>query len=97
MTTRFLVPLGDTNDTAATRYAASTEDDLLVLAHGAGAGQRHPWMVHLATALAERGITVVTFDFPYMHQGRRVPDRAPLLSTVSAASSTRRAAGRRQG
>jgi len=52
---------------------------LLVLAHGAGAGQRHPFIVGVAAALAARGIDVVTFNFPYMEQNRRVPDRAPLL------------------
>jgi predicted alpha/beta-hydrolase family hydrolase len=51
----------------------------LVLAHGAGAPQAHPWMVHAAEALAARGVTVITFDFPYMAAGRRMPDRAPVL------------------
>ena len=50
-----------------------------MLAHGAGAGQRHPFIVAVAAALAARGIDVVTFNFPYMEQKCRVPDRAPLL------------------
>jgi predicted alpha/beta-hydrolase family hydrolase len=52
---------------------------LLVLAHGAGAGQRHPFMVGVARVLAERGVDVATFDFPYMQQKRKVPDKAPVL------------------
>jgi len=52
---------------------------LLVLAHGAGAGQDHPFMVRIATGLAARGIDVATFDFPYMAQGRKAPDRMPTL------------------
>ena len=52
---------------------------LLVLAHGAGAGQKHPFMVDAARGLASRGIDVVTFDFPYMARGRKAPDRAPVL------------------
>ena len=52
---------------------------LLVLAHGAGAGQKHPFMVSTARQLAARGVDVATFDFPYMAQGRRAPDRAPVL------------------
>lgn len=51
----------------------------IVLAHGAGAGQRHPFMVSFARGLAARGIDVITFNFPYMEQGRKVPDRAPVL------------------
>jgi len=54
-------------------------DALLVLAHGAGAGQQHPFMVALARGFARRGMDVVTFDFPYMRERRRIPDRAPVL------------------
>ena len=64
----------------ATEYTAEgTAHALLVLAHGAGAGQRHPFMVAAARGLAAHGIDVVTFDFPYMAEGRKVPDRAPVL------------------
>jgi predicted alpha/beta-hydrolase family hydrolase len=59
--------------------ATVTASALLILAHGAGAGQRHPFMTAFARALSERGLDVVTFDFLYMHQGRRVPDRMPQL------------------
>ena len=36
-------------------------------------------MVLAANELAARGITVATFDFPYMAQGRKVPDKGPVL------------------
>jgi predicted alpha/beta-hydrolase family hydrolase len=55
---------------------------LLVLAHGAGAGQRHPFMVAYARGIAERGVDVVTFDFPYMAEKRRIPDKAPVLEAA---------------
>ena len=61
---------------------ASAGKTLLVLAHGAGAGERHPFMVKVATALADRGIDVVTFDFPYMQQKRKAPDKAPVLEAA---------------
>jgi uncharacterized protein len=54
-------------------------DALLILAHGAGAGHAHPFMTSYASALAARGINVVTFNFPYMEKKRRAPDRAPVL------------------
>ena len=54
-------------------------DALFVFAHGASAGQGHPFMTGYANALAARGVTVVTFNFPYMEQKRRTPDRAPAL------------------
>jgi uncharacterized protein len=81
---------------AARLYAAhrsSARGVLLVLAHGAGAGQSHPFMVRYAQGLAGRGLDVVTFDFPYIQAGRRAPDRAPVLEeafrNVVAAVSAR--------
>lgn len=73
---------GDPETThAATLYPAegTPEDVLLVLAHGAGAGQAHPFMTGYAQGLAARGVTVVTFNFPYMERGRKTPDRQPVL------------------
>jgi len=68
-------------ESEATTYAAKGPAlALFVFAHGAGAGQRHPFMVTIARALSARGIDVVTFDFPYMRQQRRgAPDRPPVL------------------
>jgi predicted alpha/beta-hydrolase family hydrolase len=39
-------------------------------------------MVHVARALADRGIDVVTFEFPYMQQKRKAPDKAPVLEAA---------------
>ena len=58
---------------------AGVSGPLLVLGHGAGAGHTHPWMIRVADGLAGRGVRVVTFDFPYIDAGRRVPDRGPDL------------------
>ncbi len=54
----------------------------LVLAHGAGAGQQSRFIADTAQAFADRGITTATFDFPYMAQGRSVPDKAPVLEAA---------------
>ena len=51
----------------------------LILAHGAGVGQRSPFLVEFAGALAARGLDVITFNFPYTEHGRKVPDRRPVL------------------
>ena len=66
----------------ATAYPAEGSAAVLVLAHGAGAGQKHPFMVATAKGLASRRISVVTFDFPYMRARRHVPDKAPVLETA---------------
>ncbi|WP_203138111.1 alpha/beta hydrolase family protein [Microbacterium sp. JZ31] len=58
--------------------ATDTADDaraVLVLAHGAGAGMRHPFLAGLARALADDGITVIRFNFAYVEAGRRMPGR----------------------
>jgi uncharacterized protein len=51
----------------------------LILAHGAGAAQRHPFIVAFAHGLSERGLDVLTFNFLYTEQHRKVPDRMPQL------------------
>jgi uncharacterized protein len=62
---------------------------LLVLAHGAGAGMRHPFMDNLARALAGCGIATFRYQFPYMQQQRKRPDTTTVLTaTVRAAMAT---------
>lgn len=56
--------------------------EVFVLAHGAGAGQFSSFIVRLADGLSGRGIEVVTFDFPYMRQGKKAPDRTPKLESA---------------
>lgn len=56
----------------------------LVLAHGTGAPMDSRFMNWWATALAERAVRVVRFEFPYMRQRRqggtkRPPDRETVL------------------
>lgn len=59
---------------------------LLVLAHGAGAGMRHPFLGKLAAELAAVDIATLRYQFPYMEERRRVPDSPSMLaSTVRAA------------
>jgi predicted alpha/beta-hydrolase family hydrolase len=95
---RFDVALENDRVTTANHYAAEKPaGTLLVLAHGAGAGQAHPFMVKAAEGLAARGIDVVTFDFPYMHAKRGAPDKAPVLEScfrrVIEASRARKGLG----
>ncbi len=56
----------------------------LILAHGAGAPLHSEYMQYFAQRLANQGIQVGRFNFPYMvkaiaTQRRRPPDRAPEL------------------
>ena len=60
-------------------WPAAAARATLLLAHGAGAGQRHPYMTGTAERLSVRGVSVVTFDFAYMERGGKLPDRADAL------------------
>src|SRR5262245_287449 len=89
--------------TSAMLYRAEAPKPLrtsFVFAHGAGAGQSHPFMVRYARGLAERGLDVVTFNFAYMEAGRKSPDRAPVLEetfrrVIVAAAAHRHVTARR--
>lgn len=66
---------------------------LLVFAHGAGAGMRHPFMTALAAALGARGVATFRYQFPYMEKRTGRPDPQPiLLATVRAAIAAARSA-----
>lgn len=57
----------------------------LILAHGAGQGARSDFMLFFGRALAEAGLRVLRFEFPFMQQiercgRRRPPDREPVLT-----------------
>lgn len=61
---------------------------LLSLAHGAGAGMRHPFLEAIAGALAGRRLATLRFEFPYAAAGSRRPDARPvLIDTVCAAAT----------
>lgn len=47
---------------------------VMLLAHGAGAGMSHPFMESLAKGLAEKGVTIVRFNFLYMEKKMKRPD-----------------------
>ena len=59
---------------------------MLVLAHGAGAGMRHAFMEALAEELASVGVATLRYQFPYLEEGRGVPDRPKVLTATVAAA-----------
>jgi len=67
---------------------------LYVLAHGAGAGMRHPFLESLAGALAGEGVATLRYEFPYLEQGKKRIDPPPVLharvrEAVAAAAKER--------
>ena len=59
----------------------------VLLAHGAGAGQEHPWIVAVREGLARRGLFVMSFNYRYTEAGKRAPDRMPMLLEVHRAAA----------
>ena len=56
---------------AATKHRAGVT---LILGHGAGAGQTSDFIMSFASGLTAHGVDMVTFNFLYREQGRRIPD-----------------------
>jgi uncharacterized protein len=52
---------------------------LLVLAHGAGADMNHEYMSYFAEGLGSEELAVARFNFRYTDEGRRAPDKQPVL------------------
>jgi uncharacterized protein len=53
---------------------------LIVLAHGAGAGMNHRFMIALSAELAALGSATLRYNFPYMENGKKRPD-VPAVAT----------------
>jgi predicted alpha/beta-hydrolase family hydrolase len=83
---RFSIAFPAKGKLPATLYTGANASVTYLLAHGAGAGQKHPYIVGLAKRLRARGVDVVTFDFPYMAAGRKLPDSAAVLEDAARAA-----------
>jgi len=59
---------------------------LLILAHGAGAGMRHPFMESLSSELAALQIATFRYQFPYMEKRSGRPDSPAILTATVAAA-----------
>jgi predicted alpha/beta-hydrolase family hydrolase len=70
------LPAGGVSVTTAWSRPSGQSLGVVAVAHGAGAGMDHPFLVGFASALAQAGFTVVRFNFPYSEAGRRMPGPA---------------------
>jgi len=62
-----------------------------VLAHGAGAGMRHPFLEAIAQALFDRGVATLRYEFAYMEQHKSRPD-PPMVAAARVREAVDRAA-----
>jgi uncharacterized protein len=98
VTTQVTINVGDDAQTTGLVYTSrdAPARPPFVLAHGAGAGQQSAFIAGFAQGLAARGVDVLTFNFLYTEQRRRVPDRTDKLDACyrAAVAAARRHVGR---
>jgi len=85
---KLTVEVNQTDSVTAFLYPAAKQsklDTTIILGHGAGANQLHPFMRLFAAGLAQRGLDAVTFNFVYTEKGKGAPDpKAKLESCYKA-------------
>lgn len=72
----FAVELPKGRISVSTVWAEGDGRGTIIVAHGAGAGMEHPFLVGFTDALNTLGFSTLRFDFPYRAQGRRMPGPA---------------------
>jgi hypothetical protein len=87
------LPLPDGSSVSALLDLPATPQACYVFAHGAGAGMQHPFMQAIASGLAERGMAVLRFQFPFIERGARRPD-PPALAQGAVRAAVAEAARR---
>ena len=86
------IPVGDSGSVSGLLILPKGARVLYVLAHGAGAGMRHPFLERIAAVLAERGVASLRYQFLYMERKQHRPD--PPAVAVAAVQAAVTAAGR---
>ncbi len=85
------IAVNETTRVSGLMQRPARADACLVLAHGAGAGMRHPFMSAVADELATLGLATLRYQFPYMEKSSKRPDPPALChATVRAAVAAAR-------
>ncbi len=86
MSERFYFDINGERLTALVYTALKPLGSTLLFGPGASVGQHDRFIVDYATGLAERGLLVVTYDFPFMEHRRHKPDRNEVLEACCRAA-----------
>ncbi len=89
-TRSFRLPVSDAIGAVSAEYMFSEAPScIMTLAHGAGAGMHHSFLVALASALAEDpGIATLRFNFPFTEGKKGRPDKPEVAHATIAAAIT---------
>ena len=81
------LPVSDSIGTVSAELIAPEKSKCIItLAHGAGAGMNHSFMVTLANALAAAGIATLRFNFPFTENKKGRPDLPAVAHQTIAAA-----------
>lgn len=94
--TPLVIPVGDTGPVSGLLLLPNDARVLYVLAHGAGAGMRHPFLERIAAVLGERGVATLRYQFLYMERKQRRPD-PPATAVMVVQAAVAAAAGAAPG
>ena len=73
-------------EVSALFYSPPKAKHVMTFAHGAGAPMKNKFMEAASVSLASLGIATLRFNFPYMENGRKIPDNKKVCAaTISAA------------
>jgi uncharacterized protein len=73
-------------DVSSECFIPENSKGIIALAHGAGAGMNHSFMVTLAQLLSEQAITTLRFNFPFAENKKGRPDTPAVAhQTIEAA------------
>jgi hypothetical protein len=92
---RLKIPVEETN-VSGLLMSPDNPRACYVLAHGAGVGMEHSFMAAVAKGLAERGFATLRYNFPYMEEGRKMPD-SPKRAQAAVRAAVGEAAGQLTG
>jgi predicted alpha/beta-hydrolase family hydrolase len=73
-------------EVSALFYSPPKAQYIMVFAHGAGTGIKNKFMEEVSVSLAQEGITTLRFNFPYMENGKKMPDTKPVCSAAIKAA-----------
>ena len=74
-------------EVSAIFYLPSKAEQVMIFAHGAGAGMKNKFMESISLLLAEQKIATLRFNFSYMENGKKIPDPKHVAAAVIAAAA----------
>ncbi len=83
---RIRIPSIDRTVSGVFQFPAVEFRYILLLAHGAGAGMEHPFIAGLADRFEHQNIATLRFQFPYMEEGKKRPDRPAVAHAAIEAA-----------